>query len=757
MVALVLTILLAGCAGGTEAGPSAIGSPVQATQQTSPPPRGTLVWQAKLDGTAADALDSPGGQGPADNAAVRFIPGAVEYTVLVRADAAGANSRVFNLSSPRRESFLLEMDVDAAAPFNMTINWWEAAGQRYGATVDIASSRIRFEYSRPLGAAMEPLVPYASAPIRQGAKFTLGISVERSRFVAFIDGRTVVEAVPDGRVPPAALPIKLGMSGREPGTLRVTGIRVFDLPGVALPSALASAGPANAPSRTGGPTTTTAPGRPVVMTASGAVRGSVSGRMVAYRGIPYAAPPVGPLRWKPPEPPIAWNETRDAGSYGSSCAQTGSAANGSSEDCLYLDVFTPGDGGSGRPVLVYIHGGGLTDGCGGKCGEPAPLVDAGAVVVTIQYRLGIFGFLAHPALGAESPGRTSGNYGLLDQLAALRWVRANIAAFGGDSGNVTVFGGSSGGFSIRVMLTSTAAAGLFHRAIVSSGSRREVRRLEDAERRGAQAVSRAGCPDQTVACLRALTASALLAAPAVSDPVVDGALIKGPIRDAIATGAFNRVPVLEGSTRDEGRLDIAQREWTSGAPLSASEVERVVRSLSNRGYDQSEAAAILARYPLSSFESASIAVAKVETDGQYACRSRATVRELSRFVPTYQYRFDGEMWPQSRASLLARPVSFPLGAFHGSDLVYLMPGASPATAPTAEQVALQAGLASAYVNFARTGSPGESWRTYSRETDEVMDLSYANPRGAASTSFAKDHDCSWWEAQPWWPDTVYGP
>ena len=224
----------------------------------------------------------------------------------------------------------------------------------------------------------------------------------------------------------------------------------------------------------------------VVVTTAGQVAGT-NGEIQNFKGIPYAAPPVGPLRWRPPQPPVPWAGVRDATRFGDDCMQrpyvisTGQKA---SEDCLTVSVWTPAHArGVRRPVMVFMYGGGFI---GGSCAYPlydgAMLAAEGVVVVCLNYRVGIFGFLAHPMLSAESPHRSSGNYGLLDQIAALQWVRDNIAAFGGDPQRVTVFGESAGAVSIAILLTSPLATGLFGQAILHSPAVLPLASRADAER-----------------------------------------------------------------------------------------------------------------------------------------------------------------------------------------------------------------------------------------------------------------------------------
>src|SRR5579862_6470017 len=253
-----------------------------------------------------------------------------------------------------------------------------------------------------------------------------------------------------------------------------------------------------------------AAGGPVAGTADGAVQGVTAGAVDEFLGIPYAAPPVGALRWQPPQPAASWPGVREATTFAPHCAQVagpfGQAS--TSENCLYLNVFTPSTGGR-HPVMVWIHGGALVSGESNDY-DPTQLVADGVTVVTINYRLGALGFLAHPAL-ADAKGQ-SGDYGLMDQQAALRWVQRNIASFGGDPRDVTIFGESAGGLSVLSQVASPQARGLFERAIAESGSYNLTQTsLASAEQAGEQFAANAGCASQTAACLRSLPVSTILA------------------------------------------------------------------------------------------------------------------------------------------------------------------------------------------------------------------------------------------------------
>lgn len=345
-----------------------------------------------------------------------------------------------------------------------------------------------------------------------------------------------------------------------------------------------------------GATRSAAPPRVTIDT--GTLEGVVdSSGVTVFRGIPYAAPPVGSLRWRPPEPAARWTGVRSATRLGHNCIQHQPYSDidpftaGVSEDCLYLNVWTsslplpssPSPLPSSpsprppsrfpRPVLVWIHGGGFWAGFGGEeRHNGARLAQKGAVVVTLNYRLGAFGFLAHPAIAAESPHHAAGDYGLLDQIAALQWVRRNIARFGGDPSRVTIFGESAGGMSVGSLIASPLAKGLFERAILESGTGVGVgiASPDTARAHGvqlAEALGVRGSDAAAAARLRALNADSILAAslrigPTGTPmfwPVVDGWVLPHPVDSSLASGAANIVPTIVGSNRDEGD------EWM-GAP-----------------------------------------------------------------------------------------------------------------------------------------------------------------------------------------------
>lgn len=347
---------------------------------------------------------------------------------------------------------------------------------------------------------------------------------------------------------------------------------------------------------------------PRVTVDGGALEGTIDSAsgVLVFWGIPYAAPPVGSLRWRPPEPAPHWSGIREAKRLSHNCMQVhvwddiDPFPAGVSEDCLYLNVWTTKVGSSAprRPVMVWIHGGGFFAGFGGEeRHNGARLAEKGAVVVTLNYRLGVLGFLAHPALAAESPHGASGNYGLLDQIAALQWVQRNISRFGGDPRRVTIFGESAGGVSVGVLLASPLAKGLFQRGILESGTGLGgLERRDSAEAAGVRLASLldvTGSGSEALARLRALSADTLLAAmrmsrdsppgggPAVpwrTSAVIDGWVIPMPVDSALARPTAHPVSVIVGSNRDEG----ADGDSWVGAPSRA--IARFVTAAGNHAY-----------------------------------------------------------------------------------------------------------------------------------------------------------------------------
>jgi para-nitrobenzyl esterase len=503
---------------------------------------------------------------------------------------------------------------------------------------------------------------------------------------------------------------------------------------------VASAGPAAADTRSGA----------VVRTDNGAVRGTVGTDGRAFRHIPFAAPPVGALRWRAPQPAAAWPGVREATAPGPTCAQDGfpllSQPRVTSEDCLYLNVHTPPGRTGNRPVMVYIHGGAYANGSGNGF-DGGALARHGAVVVTVNYRLGAFGFLAHPALTAEDPQAKSGNYGLLDQLAALRWVQANAAAFGGDPRRVTVFGSSSGGESVCALLASPRAAWLFSRAIVQSGPCHLVAGpLFYYESIGTSFASAAACgaAADVAACLRALPPAAILDAvrttpglagpnqvwaPAIGTPVL-------PVKpnDAIAAGSYHRVPVMIGTVRDEGT--VLTMVALGGRPVDAATYAALMA-----GWFGGKVPLVEAQYPLASYGgNHGATVSAILGDWLVTCPDAGLRRSLAATTRTYAYEFSDRTAP----NLYSVAPDYPLGAYHAAELAYLAP--SPDLPLSAGQRRLSEQLLRYWVAFAAGGNPNgpdsPRWARFTADRPIVQTLDVDAVAGGSD--FEARHRCGFW-------------
>jgi para-nitrobenzyl esterase len=492
---------------------------------------------------------------------------------------------------------------------------------------------------------------------------------------------------------------------------------------------------------------------PIVTIDGGAVRGVAVTGGYAFRGLPYAAPPIGDLRWRPPQPPARWSGVRDASQYAPSCLQKPSLfqpPGPQSEDCLYLNVSTPTlRRDANRPVLVWIHGGGFTQD-GALNYDGTKLAADGTVVVTINYRLGVLGFLAHPALASRPDGPTS-NYGLMDQQEALRWVKHNIAQFGGDPHRVTIAGQSAGGVSVLAHLVSHGSRGLFHRAIVESGAfaLNQVS-LAQAEAFGTTFADQVGCPDQTAACLRGLRADTLVDAfPTAAIPgVVDGHVLKQSIGAALASGHFAHVPILNGVNHNEEWIFVAglQLAVSGGmfvpAPTPTPETyESVIASV--LGVSAGRASAVAAEYPLTAYPAAILALSVLVSDANFACPALQVDQWTSRRVPTFAYEFDDDTAPQ----LFAGPKLPPI-ATHSSEIQYLFdqPNAPFATTLSPTQEALAKAMRVAWANFAANGDPASAAVPWPSFNSSFESLSLVEPQPQVETTFAATHHCSFWAA-----------
>jgi para-nitrobenzyl esterase len=495
--------------------------------------------------------------------------------------------------------------------------------------------------------------------------------------------------------------------------------------------------------------------RQVVTTKSGAVRGEAAPGSYAFRGLPYAAPPTGQLRWRAPQPPARWSGVRDATEYAASCPQLPSGFAGPgpfSEDCLYLNVSTPTlRRDAHRPVLVWIHGGGFTQDASRNY-DGSKLAANGTVVVTINYRLGALGFLAHPAL-ASWPGGPAGNYGLMDQQAALRWVRRNISQFGGDPHNVTIAGQSAGGVSVLAHMVSPTSRGLFERAIVQSGAfALNQLPLAPAEEFGKLFATSVGCSNQAADCLRHVALDDLLAKfPGAAIPgVVDGKVLTEPIGTALASGRFARVPVLNGINQNEELIFVAGLHLavSGGAfvqvpqPVDDGTFPQVIAAV--LGVPTARASEIASEYPPATYGSALGALSVLVSDANFACPALQVDRWTSRRVPTFAYEFDDGTAPQR----FAQPDALPPIATHSSEIQYLLdqPNTPVPATLNADQEALAESMRDAWASFAATGDASShdvAWPAFGHHERVV---SFTSSRPVIQDDFASIHHCGFWAA-----------
>ncbi|MGZ6175143.1 MAG: carboxylesterase/lipase family protein [Candidatus Binataceae bacterium] len=523
----------------------------------------------------------------------------------------------------------------------------------------------------------------------------------------------------------------------------------------------------------------TADASPAIVTKSGPLKGIQTPTTNEYLGIPYAVPPVGNLRWTPPQPFGKWHGVFRATQFGNFCTQPESGSTFGSEDCLTLNVYTPREKKNqnkhhGLPVMVWIHGGSLVTGGGGFYDPTRMVEQGGVIVVTINYRLGLLGFFAHKAIDEEC--HLKGNYGLMDQQLALRWVKRNIGAFGGDSKRVTIFGESAGGQSVYSDLASPTAAGLFQRAISESGSYIQFQDywapisivpLAQAETIGTSLVpsgtelaNSVGCTSQTAQCLRDVPASTLVVAePAIIYPFVDGKILKRSPTAAFASGQFNRVPVISGGNHDEYRLFVAEQYDATGHPLvTEADYEAAVGTLWG-GFGATFVTEIFSVvYPLANYPivpsipgdpspSPGIALGASGTDGIFACPERNGVALLSAWVPTYAYEFNDEdayLVFSEFPSPPFPPITFPLGTAHFTEVPYLFDVFSTPSNFTPEQQQLSESMISYWTRFAAIGNPNSAgqpvWARYSSATDEFQSL--VPPTPTVEATFDSEHFCS---------------
>ena len=505
-------------------------------------------------------------------------------------------------------------------------------------------------------------------------------------------------------------------------------------------------------------------GTMAVSTANGALQCATFSGHTDCLGIPYAAPPVGNLRFAAPAAPASWSRTLDATQLRSACIQAKTAyvaAEFGAEDCLYLNAYIPtgNSAASGLPVMVWFHGGGFMNGSGNAFNGTYLAQTANAIIVTVNYRLGPFGWLALSSLAAEAPDGTTGNYGLLDQIAALKWVQANIRNLGGDPHRVTIFGQSAGGETVLAMLESSYAAGLFQRAIsMSAPSSLNLPTVTQSEAKRSSFLAQLGCADTRTqpTCLRSATAQQLLDAADESwdligqlglewTPTIDGAVQKEQWVTAFREGNFNKVPVMVGHTKEEGNLFVAIHDNAIGH----AETEDEVVASANSFFGPAEPLVTLA-YPLGNYASPGDQEAAVLTDALFAAGETEDQDALSLYVPVYGYQVCDPNAPESHIHALHSTI----GCGHDSDLAYLFQwddfsGEQPAF--TADQWSLARQIGQYWGNFAASADPNGSglviWPRYAPGVAPILLLQpvdYAGISTTPATSYLTDHKFGFW-------------
>ena len=462
----------------------------------------------------------------------------------------------------------------------------------------------------------------------------------------------------------------------------------------------------------------------VVTTTSGAVRGPRYGDMAVYRGIPYAAAPIGKRRWRAPEPHPVWSEVRDATDFGFPAPQAGpadvadivsigGAAEPTSEDCLTLNIWAPAQVAS-VPVMVWLHGGSNRMGAASlPFYDGAAFARDGVILVSVNYRLGQLGFFAHPALTAEAgPDDALGAQGLLDQIAALEWVRDNIAAFGGDPANVTLFGESAGGLDILALMTAARARGLFHKAVVQSGGGwLPATPLKTAEERGTAAAAALGLSNPDAETLRSVPVASLTAIEGAFGPVVDGRLLKRDPISAFARGEFADIPLMIGVNSGEDSL----LNYGGG--------------LKRFGKMIKPNAALARLYPQANGDEETL-IRLGFRDFGFAAPARwiaARPRRSSAWLYAFDYVEEARRETMARAAHAAE-------IFHVFETLDQRPDGAPEA--TNKDRAIAAAMHARWVSFAKTGSPGNDWPAYSA-TDDAWRVFDDQPGGVMQKGWWK--------------------
>ena len=501
-------------------------------------------------------------------------------------------------------------------------------------------------------------------------------------------------------------------------------------------------------------------GDPVtIRTPDGVVRGTSTATTRAFLGIPFAQPPVGNLRWRAPQVAAPWTTTLEATKTASACPQIVPLANVlvGNEDCLFLNVYAPKVTPSKpRPVMVWIYGGGFTIGSSGDDNVSNFAANNDTISVSFNYRLGPLGFLALPALAQQDPHHSTGDLGLLDQQAALRWVKANIASFGGDPNNVTIYGESAGGISVCAQLVSPTSTGLFEKGITESGPcTLPAQPVATAEAQGAELGVKLGCPTgpALLACMRAKPAadviralpsdpSFLFGSGASWYPVADGVTLPEDAAAAMVAGKFHHVPLIIGANRDEGRLFVALHYNATGNSLTPAEWPAGV----DQYFGATVGAKVQQAYPLSAYPDAGAALGQAVGDAVLACPAVVSAGILQKYVPVYEYEYDQVPNP----FVLSTP-GIDLGAFHSAELPYVFDGTTESSGNftfTSAQQRLATTVSGAWARFAATGNPaggGLAWPRLTAPTGSYLSL---NTPTAVKTAM-KEHECGFWASTGW--------
>jgi para-nitrobenzyl esterase len=566
------------------------------------------------------------------------------------------------------------------------------------------------------------------------------------------------------------------LSPNHPHALLLLSLLAAPL-GCSSSSSPASASSSN-PDASDGAALHTAGASPVVTLADGQVRGHEEGAVYAFLGIPYGAPPTGPLRWKAPQAPTPWTTVRDGSQFGNRCPQNQSSTNmtpaSSNEDCLFLNVWTPDPGASKLPVMVWIHGGGnfggsasdplpgVVGGPGAADGGPfydgASLSAHGVVVVSLNYRLGIFGFFPHPGLVAE--GSKAGNQALWDQRFAMKWVQSNIAKLGGDPNNVMIFGESAGAYDTCLHVASAPSPALFqHAASESGGCTTRQPTLAEAQPLALAVAAEVGCAGaatgdggpaeggdasaaDSLACMRNLSTDALLATheedtssglAQIFSAVIDGDFLTDQPRALFQNGKAAKVPYLLGSNNDEDMLfELGKTAVADQAGLTAG----IEQAFGDAGSDLTNL------YPLSEFDGGypnpyQAALTRMKSDQRLICNTYDSLKLSAAGAPAYTYNFD-----ISAATFL--------GACHGSELPYVF-GSGTQLTHGSKQAAASALMERYWTRFASAGDPSGkgapdlgsdlAWPAFTSTSDQRMQFTLEGP-GLVSNFHATE--CAYW-------------